>query len=168
MIHCYQVHKPSKPALILLTALCCTTKPVSRWAHFRIKIEVASVLRRWPHSTFRPTMRAKVVSNGYHKIMPTWAYSCYEACYEKCYDLNMENRRNASLLESGRGDRIRTCDPLVPNQMRYQAALLPDMGSLVQQCLRGWLPTYFAIRRWWARRDSNPRPSRYERPALTN
>ena len=26
----------------------------------------------------------------------------------------------------GRGDRIRTCDPLVPNQMRYQAALRPD------------------------------------------
>ena len=29
----------------------------------------------------------------------------------------------------GRGDRIRTCDPLVPNQMRYQAALLPDILS---------------------------------------
>ena len=28
--------------------------------------------------------------------------------------------------KSGRGDKIRTCDPLVPNQMRYQAALLPD------------------------------------------
>jgi hypothetical protein len=28
-------------------------------------------------------------------------------------------------LLNGRGDRIRTCDPLVPNQMRYQAALLP-------------------------------------------
>ena len=26
----------------------------------------------------------------------------------------------------GRGDRIRTYDPLVPNQMRYQTALLPD------------------------------------------
>src|SRR5690606_27311420 len=26
----------------------------------------------------------------------------------------------------GRGDRIRTCDPLLPKQMRYQAALLPD------------------------------------------
>jgi hypothetical protein len=39
---------------------------------------------------------------------------------------------------SGRGDRIRTCDPLVPNQMRYQAALLPDMGSLVQQCTSRW------------------------------
>ena len=32
-----------------------------------------------------------------------------------------------SKLKNGRGDRIRTCDPLVPNQMRYQAALLPDI-----------------------------------------
>jgi hypothetical protein len=29
----------------------------------------------------------------------------------------------------GRGDRIRTYDPLVPNQMRYQAALHPDIGN---------------------------------------
>ena len=27
---------------------------------------------------------------------------------------------------NGRGERIRTFDPLVPNQMRYQAALRPD------------------------------------------
>ena len=26
-----------------------------------------------------------------------------------------------------RGDRIRTCDPLVPNQMRYRAAPLPEI-----------------------------------------
>ena len=26
----------------------------------------------------------------------------------------------------GRGERIRTFDPLVPNQVRYQAALLPE------------------------------------------
>ena len=26
-----------------------------------------------------------------------------------------------------RGDRIRTCDPLVPNQMRYRAAPLPEL-----------------------------------------
>ena len=28
----------------------------------------------------------------------------------------------------GRGDRIRTCDPLVPNQVRYQPAPLPDIA----------------------------------------
>ena len=42
--------------------------------------------------------------------------------------------------------------------MRYQAALLPDTGCL--KFRRGG-----AFR--WARQDSNPRPSRYERPALT-
>ena len=31
-----------------------------------------------------------------------------------------------TLLDDGRGERIRTFDPLVPNQMRYQAALHPD------------------------------------------
>jgi hypothetical protein len=30
------------------------------------------------------------------------------------------------VLSLGRGERIRTFDPLVPNQMRYQAALRPD------------------------------------------
>ena len=30
------------------------------------------------------------------------------------------------LINCCRGDRIRTCDPLVPNQMRYRAAPLPD------------------------------------------
>ena len=28
--------------------------------------------------------------------------------------------------KNGRGDRIRTCDPLLPKQMRYQTAPLPD------------------------------------------
>ncbi len=34
-------------------------------------------------------------------------------------------------FESGRGDRIRTCDPLVPNQVRYRPALLPDIFSIL-------------------------------------
>ena len=29
---------------------------------------------------------------------------------------------------TGRGDRIRTCDPQTPSLMRYQAALRPDQG----------------------------------------
>ena len=33
---------------------------------------------------------------------------------------------NAISLKNGRGGEIRTPDPLVPNQMRYQAALHPD------------------------------------------
>ncbi len=34
----------------------------------------------------------------------------------------------AANVESGREDRIRTCDPLVPSQVLYQAELLPDDG----------------------------------------
>ena len=36
----------------------------------------------------------------------------------------------AFVLFNGRGERIRTFDPLVPNQMRYQAALRPDEVGL--------------------------------------
>ena len=36
----------------------------------------------------------------------------------------------AFVLFDGRGERIRTFDPLVPNQMRYQAALRPDWPRL--------------------------------------
>ena len=32
-------------------------------------------------------------------------------------------------MMDGRGGRIRTCDPLLPKQMRYRAALRPDDGA---------------------------------------
>ena len=38
-------------------------------------------------------------------------------------------------MYSGRGERIRTFDPLVPNQMRYQAALRPDLRILTGSAL---------------------------------
>jgi hypothetical protein len=34
-------------------------------------------------------------------------------------------------FECGRRERIRTSDPLVPNQLRYQAALLADAGRIL-------------------------------------
>jgi hypothetical protein len=37
---------------------------------------------------------------------------------------------------NGRGDRIRTCDPLFPKQMRYQAAPLPDRECALSLNLR--------------------------------
>ena len=43
----------------------------------------------------------------------------------------MKKRPCQGLLLNGRGDRIRTYDPLVPNQMRYQTALRPDQGILM-------------------------------------
>ena len=36
-----------------------------------------------------------------------------------------------SAQNNGRGERIRTFDPLVPNQMRYQAALHPDKPLII-------------------------------------
>ncbi len=42
-----------------------------------------------------------------------------------------EKRPLGAFLLCGRGDRIRTYDPLVPNQMRYQTALHPDAGILL-------------------------------------
>ena len=37
---------------------------------------------------------------------------------------------NQRLAAVSREDRIRTCDPLVPNQVRYRPALLPDHCNL--------------------------------------
>ena len=37
-------------------------------------------------------------------------------------------RQGGNLLDNGRSGRIRTCDPLVPNEVRYQAALHSDSG----------------------------------------
>ena len=34
-------------------------------------------------------------------------------------------------IYNGRSSRVRTYDPLVPNQMRYQAALLPDSKTAI-------------------------------------
>jgi hypothetical protein len=41
---------------------------------------------------------------------------------------------------NGRGERIRTSDPLVPNQVRYQTALRPE-------CDAGWMPVVGVIRK---------------------
>ena len=44
---------------------------------------------------------------------------------------NMTNGFGCKLLKrqylNGRGERIRTSDPLVPNQVRYQTALRPEL-----------------------------------------
>jgi hypothetical protein len=37
---------------------------------------------------------------------------------------------NYTRIINGRDDTIRTCDPLVPNQVLYQAELRPDNGCL--------------------------------------
>ena len=44
------------------------------------------------------------------------------------------DKRNYSLVAFCRGDRIRTCDRLVPNQMRYRAALHPANSFVLSGC----------------------------------
>ena len=41
------------------------------------------------------------------------------------------------MADNGRGDWIRTSDPLLPKQMRYQAALLPERKNSYGQCDAG-------------------------------
>ena len=42
-------------------------------------------------------------------------------------EMEQKRPRKGPYLIYGRGDRIRTYDPLVPNQMRYQTALRPEV-----------------------------------------
>ena len=39
---------------------------------------------------------------------------------------------------TGRGERIRTSDPLLPKQVRYQAALRPDLAHIVRSPTTTW------------------------------
>ena len=60
------------------------------------------------------TMRIYLKNTMYRTVIPT--------------DKNL-NRRNAGLNFYGRGDRIRTCDPLHPMQVLYQAELHPEQRT---------------------------------------
>ena len=44
--------------------------------------------------------------------------------------------------KNGREDRIRTCDPLVPSQVLYQAELLPDIPSFRTILAWKWVRIY--------------------------
>ncbi len=54
-----------------------------------------------------------------------------------------ELRTETGQKDNGRGERIRTFDPLVPNQMRYQAALRPDW-AIFYRAKGGLSPTVLA------------------------
>ena len=43
-----------------------------------------------------------------------------------------KHKTSESISESGRGDWIRTSDPLRPRQVRYQAALRPDLWIILR------------------------------------
>ena len=46
---------------------------------------------------------------------------------EGCCSIQLSYGQNEGKKAGGRSDRIRTYDPLVPNQMRYQTALRSDL-----------------------------------------
>ena len=52
--------------------------------------------------------------------------------YRKPFDTIFETVKN----ENGRGERIRTSDPLVPNQVRYQTALRPENCFAIMSSIR--------------------------------
>jgi hypothetical protein len=58
-------------------------------------------------------------------------YSCNQIAHIPNPDFSAPNAKGTSIacksLFIGRGKRIRTSDPLVPNQVRYQAAPCPDI-----------------------------------------
>ena len=51
-------------------------------------------------------------------------------------ELHVYSSKNRQDEETGRSGRIRTYDPLVPNQMRYQAALHPDGAVILTSFLK--------------------------------
>ena len=104
------------------------------------------------HDCFLPKRRPKA-DNKVHK---STIVGCFPVASEKgnvrlCPVWpKMRHKKTGLALtnpeKSGRGDRIWTCDLLVPNQTRYQTALHLEIWS-----------------RW---RDSNPWPADYESAAL--
>jgi hypothetical protein len=77
----------------------------------------------------------------------------WRAVHFQFFIFNFQFRAGAAI---GRGERIRTSDPLVPNQVRYQTALHPDAaagrGSRVTGCRAGpfrqtaWAGTFPYVR----------------------
>ena len=66
---------------------------------------------------------------------------------------------STTVAKTGRTERIRTSDPLLPKQMHYQAVLLSDVSILL----------YLVPKvKWWDHLDLNQESTNYEFAALTN
>ena len=63
-------------------------------------------------------------------------------CLNNFHRSGLEQHRQAVpfAIFSCRGDRIRTCDPLVPNQMRYQLRYTPKLFSWHHWLPHNWFP----------------------------
>ena len=79
------------------------------------------------HAARRSPVRATGCPN--RRPAPWWAWPWPACPWAQGMKKGLARRWNPTPCEAfnnGRGERIRTFDPLVPNQMRYQAALHPD------------------------------------------
>ena len=61
-------------------------------------------------------------------ISGNWIFSWYKPGFLSLNDIKKQGGLGHPVI-CCREDRIRTCDPLVPNQVRYRPALLPERGS---------------------------------------
>jgi hypothetical protein len=64
--------------------------------------------------------------------------------YASTYKFRVAYDRQVYISKNGRSTRIRTLDPLVPNQMRYQAALHSD--EFMQAKVEDEVPDLFGSR----------------------
>ncbi len=64
---------------------------------------------------------------GIEPTRPAWKAGVLPLNYTR----KETQKGNKCRIKSGREDRIRTCDPLVPSQVLYQAELLPDIIFVV-------------------------------------
>ncbi len=69
-------------------------------------------------------------------ICHSWHVSFYWPLMAARWSLLVFHGWGNALILIGRGERIRTSDPLLPKQMRYQAALRPDFSD----CIAGQAP----------------------------
>ncbi len=143
---------------------------------------------------------ASFMSTTFFKLFPKLfvVVCCPSATFNnipRCFSINQafflkrEKKKTSILslkLENGREDRIRTCDPMVPNHVLYQAELLPDFKKYYGAPERSRTPnllirsqTLYPIElraqsisqypvgiKWSGRRDSNPRPPPWQGDVL--
>jgi hypothetical protein len=69
--------------------------------------------------------------------------------------------------QAGGGDRIRTDDRLVANQVLYQLSYAPSFSASLARGPRKGAPQH-ATWSWWACVDLNHGPPAYQADALTN
>jgi len=70
-----------------------------------------------------PRSRLKHFVRPSRPFAPPFTYSCTRPVGVEPTTFGFGNQRSTTELRTFRNDRIRTCDPLLPKQMRYQTAL---------------------------------------------